>query len=99
MVPGGSSISPTFVATRDNRKLPWIGASALLGALVVYRGVYYLLPFGVGVLLLAGYEVRPYAPQALGLARSVAGWVPRLVPQVLSGAVFLRSSLARNARV
>ena len=85
-VPGGLGVVETILVLLLK---PWIGASALLGALVVYRGVYYLLPFGVGVLLLAGYESRPYAPQALGVARSVAGWVPRLVPQVLSGAVFL----------
>jgi phosphatidylglycerol lysyltransferase len=66
-----------------------VAASALLGALIAYRAVYYLLPFCAGVLLLAQYELRPYAPRALDAARSVGGWVPRLVPQVLSGAVFL----------
>ena len=85
-VPGGLGVVETILVLLLK---PYIEASALLGALIVYRGVYYLLPFGVAVLLLAGHELRPHAPRAFGVARAVAGWVPRLVPQVLSGAVFL----------
>jgi len=85
-VPGGLGVVESVLVLLLK---PYIGASALLGALIVYRGVYYLLPFGVAVLLLAGHEVRPHAPRAFGMARTVAGWVPRILPQVLSGAVFL----------
>ncbi|HEX2637498.1 MAG TPA: bifunctional lysylphosphatidylglycerol flippase/synthetase MprF [Gemmatimonadales bacterium] len=85
-VPGGLGVVETILILLLK---PYLQASALLGALIVYRGVYYLLPFCVGVLLLAQYELRPYAPRALGAVRSAGAWVPRLVPQVLSGAVFL----------
>lgn len=36
---------------------PAIPAYPLLGALLAYRVVYYLLPFGLAIVLLAGYEV------------------------------------------
>jgi phosphatidylglycerol lysyltransferase len=85
-VPGGLGVLETILVLLLK---PYLGASTVIGALLVYRGVYYLLPFGVGVVLLAGYELRPYLPQAWGVARTVGGWVPRVVPQVLSGAVFL----------
>jgi len=85
-VPGGLGVVETILILLLQ---PYVQAPALLGALIVYRAVYYLLPFCAGVLLLAQYELRPYAPRALGAARSVGAWVPRLVPQVLSGAVFL----------
>jgi phosphatidylglycerol lysyltransferase len=85
-VPGGLGVLETILVVLLR---PYLSASTVIGALLVYRGVYYLLPFGVGVVLLAGYELRPYLPQAWGVARTVGGWVPRLIPQVLSGAVFL----------
>jgi phosphatidylglycerol lysyltransferase len=85
-VPGGLGVVETILVLLLK---PWIATPGLLGALIVYRGVYYLLPFGAAVLMLTGYELAPHAPRALGVARSAAGWVPRLVPQVLSGAVFV----------
>jgi phosphatidylglycerol lysyltransferase len=85
-VPGGLGVVETILILLLR---PYAPLTALVGSLIAYRAVYYLLPFCVGVLLLAQYELRPYAPQALGAARSVGSWVPRLVPQVLSGAVFL----------
>jgi phosphatidylglycerol lysyltransferase len=89
-VPGGLGVVETIMVLLLK---PYITASDLLGALIVYRFVYYLLPFGVAVILIALHEVRPYAPQALGVARSAGGWVPRLIPQVLSGAVFLTGAI------
>jgi len=91
-VPGGLGIVETILVLLLK---PWIVPSDLLGSLIVYRGVYYLLPFGAAVLTLTAYELAPHAPRALGVARSVAGWVPRLVPQVLSGAVFLTGVVLR----
>ena len=89
-VPGGLGVVETIMVLLLK---PYIPASELLGALIAYRAVYYLLPFGVAVIMIGLHEARPYAPQALGVARSVGGWVPRLVPQVLSGAVFLTGAI------
>ena len=89
-VPGGLGVVESVLVLLLKS---YVGTTELLAALIVYRGVYYLLPFGAAVLLLAAHEVRPYAPQALGVARTVAAWVPPVVPQVLSGAVFLTGAI------
>jgi phosphatidylglycerol lysyltransferase len=85
-IPGGLGVVETIMVLLLKPHMP---ASSVLGALIAYRGVYYLLPFGAGVILLGTRELRPYGARAFGLARSMGGWAPRLLPQVLSGAVFL----------
>jgi phosphatidylglycerol lysyltransferase len=85
-IPGGLGIVESILVVLLKQHIP---ASSVLGALIAYRGVYYLLPFGVGVILLGTRELRPYGARAFDLARSMGGWAPRLLPQVLSGAVFL----------
>jgi phosphatidylglycerol lysyltransferase len=85
-IPGGLGVVETIMVLLLK---PYMPASSVLGALIAYRGVYYLLPFGAGVILLGTRELRPYGTRAFGLARSMGGWAPRLLPQVLSGAVFL----------
>ena len=89
-VPGGLGVVETIMVLLLK---PYITAGDLLGALITYRFVYYLLPFGIAVVLIGLHEARPYAPKALGVARSAGGWVPRLIPQVLSGAVFLTGAI------
>jgi phosphatidylglycerol lysyltransferase len=89
-VPGGLGVFESIVVLLLK---PYLPVSALVGALIAYRVIYYLVPFGVGVALLALYELRPHVPRVLGVAGAVAGWVPRLVPQVLSGAVFLTGAI------
>ena len=68
-----------------------IAPSALLGSLIAYRVVYYLLPFGL-VVLCRRHEA-PLRPEGARRGARVGGWVPGLVPQVLSGAVFLTGAI------
>jgi phosphatidylglycerol lysyltransferase len=89
-VPGGLGVFESIVVLSLKAYLP---VSVLLGALITYRTVYYLVPFGIGVVLLALHELRPQAPRMLGVAGSVASWIPRLAPQVLSAAVFLTGAI------
>ena len=49
-IPGGLGVFETIVVLLLSPQLP---APAILGSLVVYRGVYYLLPLGVATVLLA----------------------------------------------
>jgi phosphatidylglycerol lysyltransferase len=85
-VPGGIGVVESIMVVLLK---PYFAPSATLAALVAYRGVYYLLPFVLGVVLLGGYELQPYGARVVGVARGLGGWVPRIVPQILSGAVFL----------
>ncbi|MEO5820532.1 MAG: bifunctional lysylphosphatidylglycerol flippase/synthetase MprF [Vicinamibacteraceae bacterium] len=68
---------------------PWMPAAALLPAFVVYRAVYYLLPFLAGVLALVADEARQ---RRIHLTRA-AGWMGRLTqqltPQALAAFTFL----------
>jgi phosphatidylglycerol lysyltransferase len=89
-VPGGLGVLESIMVLLLKPHLP---VSTLLGALITYRVVYYLVPFGAGIVLLAMHQLRPHAARVLGVAGVVAGWVPRLVPQVLSGAVFLTGAI------
>lgn len=89
-VPGGLGVVETLMVIVLT---PSFGAPELLGALIAYRVVYYLLPFGAAVVMIGIHQSLPYAPRALGVARSLGEWVPRLVPQVLSGAVFLTGAI------
>jgi phosphatidylglycerol lysyltransferase len=85
-VPGGLGIVESIMVVLLK---PYIPTPALLGALIAYRGVYYLLPFAAGVVLLSVHEVRPYGARAMGVARGLGNWAPHILPPVLSGAVFL----------
>ncbi|MGH7536327.1 MAG: phosphatidylglycerol lysyltransferase domain-containing protein, partial [Gemmatimonadales bacterium] len=89
-VPGGLGVLESILVLLLR---PYLPASALLGSLVVFRAVYYLLPFAVGVVLLGAYELRHYGAQAAGVARTMGGWIPRLLPQVIAGAVFVTGAI------
>ncbi len=85
-VPGGLGVFESVLVVLLK---PYVAPTALLGALIAYRGVHYLLPFAAAVVSLAVHELRPYGARAAGVVRTVGGWAPPLLPQVLSGAVFL----------
>lgn len=54
-VPGGLGVFETVMLLLLP---PAVSSSALFGSLVAYRAVYYLLPLGIAVVLLAVYEIR-----------------------------------------
>lgn len=54
-VPGGLGVFETVMFLLLRSTIP---SSALFGSLVAYRAIYYLLPLGIAVLLVAGYEIR-----------------------------------------
>ena len=89
-VPGGLGVVESLMVVVLK---PWIPPSELLGALLVYRLVYYFIPFGAAVVMIGVRELQPYAPQAIGVARTVGSLVPRLVAPVLSGAVFVTGAV------
>lgn len=75
-VPGGLGVFEAVMLLGLSSHLP---ADGLAGALVLYRGIYYLLPMLVAVILLAGLELRKSA--AVPAFRAAA----RLLPWFLSG--------------
>ena len=69
---------------------PWLSAAALLPAFVVYRTIYYLLPFLAGVLALVADEGRQ---RRVHLTRA-AGWMGRLTQQLTPRALAAFTFLA-----
>jgi phosphatidylglycerol lysyltransferase len=69
------------------------GTSALLGSLVVFRAVYYLLPLGVAALMLSGFEMWRRREGLRRVARFFGRWVPTLTPQVLALTTFIGGAI------
>lgn len=84
-VPGGVGVFElvvlTLVAPSDS--------SGLVGTLLVYRGVYYLLPLIGAVGLLSGSELLARGQSARRVAKRVGSWVPHVAPRILAVGCFL----------
>jgi phosphatidylglycerol lysyltransferase len=93
-VPGGLGVFETVFILLLAPRLP---ASAVLGALLAYRGIYYLLPLGAAVTLLAIQELARQGEALRAASRAVQRWSSALVPPLLvlatlvGGAVLLVS--------
>jgi len=84
-VPGGIGVFETLMLLMLK---PWVSPPELLGALLVYRAIYYFLPLAIAVLAFATYEIlarREYLSRA---ARIAGRWVPGAAPYVLSLTTF-----------
>lgn len=54
-VPGGLGVFETIMLLLLEPKIP---ATAVMGTLLAYRGVYYFLPLGVATILMGSYELK-----------------------------------------
>jgi phosphatidylglycerol lysyltransferase len=89
-VPGGVGVFETMMVLLLSE---WIPAPEVLGRLVAYRAVFYLVPFFVAVVMLAVYEVRTQRGKLAAAAAAGARWVPSIIPQVLGVTTFLGGAL------
>lgn len=89
-VPGGLGVFETVILLA---LAPRGHSPSLVGALIVYRLVYYVLPLAVATLLLVAYEVRQRGAR-LAAAGAVAGrWVSEMAPRVMAVAIFASGAL------
>ena len=58
--------------------------SSVLAALLVYRGIYYLLPFVLAAVLLGLHELLERKEKVRGIFRFFGQWTPPMVPSVLA---------------
>ncbi|MGC4029596.1 MAG: bifunctional lysylphosphatidylglycerol flippase/synthetase MprF [Steroidobacteraceae bacterium] len=84
-VPGGAGI---FEATLL-LLLPGDAGHEALAAMLVYRAIYYLLPFVMALLLLGGHELRQRQPLLFTVLQWLRAWWSAAAPPVLAAAVFL----------
>jgi len=84
-VPGGIGVFEAVLLLA----LPDMDRSVLLGTVIVYRAIYYLLPLFLALLLLAGNELLQHR-RLLGSSAQVAGqWLSATAPPLIGLAVFL----------
>src|ERR1700682_4396061 len=89
-VPGGLGVFEAIVVLLLSPRVP---AASIVGALVAYRAVYYLLPLVLALTFLIAFEVqrqRDRVTEVATIAGGIVGrWVPALLPQILSLATFV----------
>jgi len=89
-VPGGLGVFETTILLLLP---PRLSASAVLGSLLAYRFIYYLVPLGIASLMLGAHEVIEKKEGVQKVFRLFGYWVPQLVPYVLSATTFMSGIL------
>lgn len=85
-VPGGLGIFEAIILVF---LAPFFSASAILGALVAFRAIYYLLPLLVAMLLLATHEIIEKREGVVKAWRIFGRWAPGIAPQLLAITTFI----------
>jgi len=89
-VPGGLGVFETAILLLLS---PHSMNAAVLGSLLAYRAVYYLLPLGMAAILLAFQEILRKRTGWLAIAKVLGQWGAEAIPHVLSLAVFASGAL------
>ena len=89
-IPGGLGVFEAIVVVLLR---PYVPAASIVGSLVAYRAVYYLLPFVIALTFLIAFEVQRVRDRVADVASLAGGivdrWMPALMPQILSIATFV----------
>ena len=85
-VPGGLGIFEAIILVF---LAPFFPASAILGALVAFRAIYYLLPLLVAILLLGTHEIIEKREGVAKAWRIFGRWAPGIAPQLLAITTFV----------
>ncbi|NPC87145.1 lysylphosphatidylglycerol synthetase family protein, partial [Pyxidicoccus fallax] len=89
-VPGGLGVFESIILAALS---PGVPAPLVLGTLLVYRVVYYLLPFTVAVGLLALHEAGRHREHLGKVARATRDTFAPVVPWVASAAAFISGAV------
>lgn len=93
-VPGGVGVFETLVVLLLR---PFFPTSSTVAALVAYRVVYYLVPFALALILLAGHEALRQRRHVAAAGRTAgtfaARWVPAVLPHALSVTTFIGGAI------
>ncbi|MEW6693194.1 MAG: bifunctional lysylphosphatidylglycerol flippase/synthetase MprF [Pseudomonadota bacterium] len=85
-VPGGLGVFEAVMLSALHQHVP---AEQLTAALVLFRGIYYILPLVLASTLLAWREISGPVLPALAVARLLGNWSARFAPLAMAGLVFL----------
>jgi phosphatidylglycerol lysyltransferase len=89
-IPGGLGVFETVVLLLLS---PVVQASEILGALIVFRGIYYLLPLVVAATLLGTQEIIQRKKEVQWISQIFGEWVPRVVPRILTVTTFIGGAI------
>lgn len=84
-VPGGLGVFESLLVLA----LPDVPADQLIGTLLAWRAVYYLLPLLVAAILFGGQEMRAQHPTFARIEKLAAAYIAPIVPQVSGALVFV----------
>ncbi|MBZ5590246.1 MAG: bifunctional lysylphosphatidylglycerol flippase/synthetase MprF [Acidobacteriia bacterium] len=99
-VPGGLGVFETVMLVM---LAPYIPAAAVLGSLLAFRIVYYVVPLAAAALVLGAHELVQRREGVRRVARIFGKWAPSVVPQALAitsfvgGAILLFSGATPTA--
>ena len=91
MVAGVISNVPGAVGVFESAMLlllPDVPTAVLLGSILAYRLIYYLIPLMLALVLVVAHEVAEHSTKLLDLSQKSLAWGSRIVPQALGAAVF-----------
>lgn len=89
-VPGGLGVFESTMIVLLRGELP---TSTMVGALLLYRVIYHLLPLLLGMVLLLGHEASAHRAPAGSDVRTVRGWSASVVAQLLSLTAFIAGAV------
>lgn len=85
-VPGGVGVFEGLIVLFTR---PFLPSADVVPALIVYRAVYYLLPFTVALLMLVADEAHQRGAQAAKVGALFGSLAEQIVPRLLSVFIFL----------
>jgi phosphatidylglycerol lysyltransferase len=88
-VPGGVGVFEAVILLT----LPGVPADALVGSLLAYRGVYYLVPLVFGTLLFGTKELTAQRTRIAWAQELASVYIAPVVPQVAGALTFLAGAL------
>lgn len=85
-IPGGLGLFEVLMLHALNGRM---AAPEILGALVVFRVIYYLIPLTLGAAILGANEARRWLHPLKPIGTLATDWMARVIPQAFSVAVLL----------
>lgn len=85
-VPGGLGVFEAIIVLF---LAPFFSASAIVGSLVAFRAIYYLLPLFLATILLAAHEIVERREGVARAWRIFGRWAPGIAPNLLAFTTFV----------
>ena len=89
-VPGGLGVFEAVIILLIS---PAIHDASPLGALLIYRGMYYVFPLVSAAFLLGGYEIYQKKENLFKGARIMHQWISLIVPKVFAVTTFIAGAI------